>query len=88
MGIQNATARKLGVPDMTTTVLTLTITGMGADSALAGGQGSMAGRRLLAVAAMLAGAFVGAALVVHVNAVYPLVVGLVLVSLVAAAARS
>ena len=37
MGIQNATARKLGVPDLTTTVLTLTITGIGADSRLVGG---------------------------------------------------
>jgi uncharacterized membrane protein YoaK (UPF0700 family) len=87
MGIQNATARKLGVPDMTTTVLTLTITGIGADSTLVGGKGSLAGRRLIAVAAMLAGAVVGAALVVHVNVVYPLVIALVLVSIVAAATR-
>jgi hypothetical protein len=36
MGIQNATARKLAVPDLTTTVLTLTITGVAADSAIAG----------------------------------------------------
>src|SRR5689334_1954307 len=34
MGIQNATARKLAVPDLTTTILTLTITGMAADSAI------------------------------------------------------
>jgi hypothetical protein len=40
MGIQNAGARKLAVPDLTTTVLTLTITGIAADSRLAGGQGS------------------------------------------------
>ena len=38
MGIQNASARKIAVPDLTTTVLTLTITGIAADSALAGGQ--------------------------------------------------
>jgi uncharacterized membrane protein YoaK (UPF0700 family) len=87
MGIQNATARKLGVPDMTTTVLTLTITGIGADSTLVGGKGSLAGRRLMAVAAMLAGAAAGAALVVHANVVYPLVIALVLVSLVAAWTR-
>ena len=31
MGGQNATARKLAVPDMTTTVLTLTLTGLAAD---------------------------------------------------------
>jgi uncharacterized membrane protein YoaK (UPF0700 family) len=87
MGIQNATARRLSVPDMTTTVLTLTITGIAADSTLVGGKGSLAGRRLVAVAAMLAGALVGAALVVHVNIVYPLVIALTLASLVAAATR-
>jgi uncharacterized membrane protein YoaK (UPF0700 family) len=31
MGIQNAVARKLAVPDLTTTVLTMTLTGLGAD---------------------------------------------------------
>jgi len=31
MGGQNATVRKLAVPDMTTTVLTLTLTGLAAD---------------------------------------------------------
>src|SRR6266699_5439391 len=50
MGIQNAAARKLAVPDLTTTVLTLTITGIAADNAIAGGRGSRAGRRLIAVA--------------------------------------
>jgi uncharacterized membrane protein YoaK (UPF0700 family) len=31
MGIQNAVARRLAVPDMTTTVLTMTLTGIAAD---------------------------------------------------------
>ena len=31
MGVQNAVARKLAVPDMTTTVLTMLLTGLGAD---------------------------------------------------------
>ena len=34
MGIQNATVRKLAVPDLTTTVLTLTITGVAHHSTL------------------------------------------------------
>jgi uncharacterized membrane protein YoaK (UPF0700 family) len=38
MGLQNAVARRLGVPDLTTTVLTLTLTGLAADSAPAGGS--------------------------------------------------
>ena len=56
LGIQNATVRHLGAPDLTTTVLTLTLTGLAADSALAGGTGARPHRRLGSVAAMLAGA--------------------------------
>lgn len=87
MGIQNATARKLAVPDMTTTVLTLTITGTAADSSLAGGKGSLAGRRFIAVATMLVGALIGAALIIHVHIVYPLVIALIVMVIVATATR-
>jgi uncharacterized membrane protein YoaK (UPF0700 family) len=76
MGIQNASARTLAVPDLTTTVLTLTITGFAADSSLVGGSGSKAGRRLLAIAAMFGGAGAGAALVLHHEAFVPLVIAL------------
>ena len=38
MGLRTATVRKLGVRDLPTTVLTLTLTGLGADSTLAGGS--------------------------------------------------
>jgi uncharacterized membrane protein YoaK (UPF0700 family) len=67
MGLQNAAARFLAVPDLTTTVLTLTITGLAADSTLAGGTNPRAGRRLLAAAAMFLGAAVGAFLVLNVG---------------------
>jgi uncharacterized membrane protein YoaK (UPF0700 family) len=87
MGIQNAASRKLAVPDLTTTVLTLTITGIAADSRLAGGPGSKAGRRLAAVAAMLCGAVVGAALVLSAHIVYPLVIALAVLASVAVASR-
>jgi uncharacterized membrane protein YoaK (UPF0700 family) len=60
MGIRNATVRKLAVPDLTTTVLTLTLTGLAADSALAGGSNPGWRRRVASVAAMFAGAVVGA----------------------------
>jgi uncharacterized membrane protein YoaK (UPF0700 family) len=86
MGAQNATARKLAVPDLTTTVLTLTITGLAADSPLAGATGARAARRLIAVAAMLAGALVGALFVRHVRIVYPLVIALVILAAVAVTA--
>jgi uncharacterized membrane protein YoaK (UPF0700 family) len=85
MGLQNAAARKLAVPDLTTTVLTLTITGTAADSAFGGGKGSKAGRRLIAVTAMFLGALVGAALIVQVHIVYPLVIALIAIASVAAA---
>jgi uncharacterized membrane protein YoaK (UPF0700 family) len=84
MGIQNATARKLAVPDLTTTVLTLTITGSAADSTLAGGQESKAGRRFTSVTSMFLGALIGALLVIHGHIAYPLVIALVLLSFVAA----
>jgi uncharacterized membrane protein YoaK (UPF0700 family) len=83
MGIQNATSRKLAVPDLTTTVLTLTITGIGADSVLVGGPGSKAGRRLVAVSSMLLGALLGAVLVLHAEIFFPLITALVIVSTVA-----
>lgn len=83
MGAQNATARRLAVPDLTTTVLTLTITGIAADSALAGGTSAKAGRRLVAVTAMLIGALVGALFVVHAQIIYPLMIALATVAIIA-----
>jgi uncharacterized membrane protein YoaK (UPF0700 family) len=59
MGLRNAVVRKLAVPDLTTTVLTMTITGLAADSSLAGGHSA---RRALSILAMFAGALVGATL--------------------------
>jgi uncharacterized membrane protein YoaK (UPF0700 family) len=72
MGLQNATARRLAVPDLTTTVLTLTLTGIAADSQLAGGPGGRPARRVLAVAAIFLGALIGALFVVHVDLFIPL----------------
>jgi uncharacterized membrane protein YoaK (UPF0700 family) len=68
MGVRNATVRRLGVRDMPTTVLTMTLTGLAADSSLAGGDNALAGRRAGAVLAMLVGAFGGAVGYLHVGA--------------------
>ena len=87
MGLQNATARKLAVPDLTTTVLTLTIVGMAADTRLVGGNGSKAGRRLIAVLAMFVGALVGSLLVFHAAIVFPLVLALIVMAVITAATR-
>ncbi|HET6868131.1 MAG TPA: YoaK family protein [Solirubrobacteraceae bacterium] len=62
MGLQTATARRLAVPDLPTTVLTQTVTGLVADSRLFGGTGKGTARRGSAVAAMLVGAVAGALL--------------------------
>jgi uncharacterized membrane protein YoaK (UPF0700 family) len=72
MGVQNATARRLAVPELTTTVLTLTLTGIAADSRLGGGSGARTARRVLSVAAMLLGAVIGAVLLLHVAPVAPI----------------
>jgi uncharacterized membrane protein YoaK (UPF0700 family) len=62
MGLRNAIVRSIAVPDLTTTVLTMTLTGFAAESRLAGGSGDGSLRRLAAVLAMLAGAVAGAVL--------------------------
>jgi uncharacterized membrane protein YoaK (UPF0700 family) len=62
MGVQAATARFLAVKDVTTVVVTSTITGLAADSVFGSGKGGGTGRRIAAVASILLGALVGAAL--------------------------
>lgn len=63
MGTRNAAVRKLAIPDLTTTVLTLTVTGIAADSSLAQGDNPRLARRVASVAAMLLGAAVGAVVI-------------------------
>lgn len=65
MGIRNAAVRKLGVPDLTTTVLTLTVTGLAADSFLAGGSNLRWQRRTGSILAMVFGAALGATIIRH-----------------------
>ncbi len=80
-------ALAMGVADLTTTVLTLTLTGIAADSWLGGGSGARTARRVLAVSAMLLGATVGALLLLHLAPVAPLVLAAALLAFVAIAAR-
>ena len=85
MGAQNAAARRLAVPDLTTTVLTLTIAGIAADSRLAGGADSRIGRRLLSAVSMFLGALVGGLAALHGHSALPLLLAAVLLVLAAAA---
>jgi uncharacterized membrane protein YoaK (UPF0700 family) len=86
LGTQNATVRKLAVPDLTTTVLTLTITGIFADGRLAGGTSSRAGRRLLSVLAVLFGGLAGALLVLRAAAALAIAVAALVLVVVAVSA--
>ncbi len=70
MGLQNAVVRELKVPDLTTTVLTMTLTGIAAEIRTAGS--SVAIRRILAVLCMLGGAALGAVLVIHAEPAWAL----------------
>jgi len=81
MGLRNAIVRNLGVPDLTTTVLTLTITGLAADSSLAGGNAARSGRRVLSILAMIAGALAGALLLRGFGMRLPLAVAAILVAI-------
>ncbi|MBE1550912.1 uncharacterized membrane protein YoaK (UPF0700 family) [Mycobacterium sp. OAS707] len=61
-GSQAATARQFGIQEMSTTVLTTTIVGIGFDSRVAGGTGHREKLRYSVVVTMCAGALVGATL--------------------------
>jgi uncharacterized membrane protein YoaK (UPF0700 family) len=79
MGVQNAAAQRLAVPELTTTVLTRTLTGLASEAGLAGGSGSKLGRRAIAIAAMLLGAVAGGLLVLHVSVAAALAVAIAIV---------
>jgi len=86
MGAQNAAARKVAIPDLTTTVVTLTLTGIASELVedLAGGKPApRLVRRAGAVIAMLAGAFFGAMLSLHAGT--PAAIALLLALLAVAA---
>ncbi len=74
MGARSAAVRALGVRDVsTTTVLTSLLTGLAADSVLAGGPGG-GRRRLATVLSMLGGAAIGALLLEQIDLSVPLFV--------------
>jgi uncharacterized membrane protein YoaK (UPF0700 family) len=84
LGLQNAVVRRLAVPDLTTMVLTMTLTGIAAD--VRGASPGVVVRRVLAVLTMLGGAIVGALLVLHASPAAALGVAAGLMGVVALAA--
>ncbi|MBV9921618.1 MAG: DUF1275 domain-containing protein [Pseudonocardia sp.] len=84
MGVQNAAVRRLKVPDITTTVVTMAITGLAADEH-GGGRATIV-RRVVAVLMLLAGAALGALLVLRVGPAWALIVAAVMIAVVLAVA--
>ena len=72
MGVRNAVIRKLAVADVTTTVLTLTITGLVGDAPFVGGHGTRSGRKALSILLMFAGALIGTVLLLNWGFMIPL----------------
>jgi uncharacterized membrane protein YoaK (UPF0700 family) len=85
LGLQNATATALDQPDLTTTVLTRTLTALASQTRLSRDSLPVVARRLLAVLAIFAGAALGALLVLRVSLQAALLLALGLLSLVTAA---
>jgi uncharacterized membrane protein YoaK (UPF0700 family) len=68
MGVQAATARHLNVKDVSTVVVTSTITGLAADSRFGAGTHPFWSRRLAAVGLIMAGAALGTVLLqIHIG---------------------
>ena len=65
MGVRNGTVRRLGVPDLTTTVLTLTVADLAFDSSIAGGANTRWRLRVAAISMMFLGAASGALVLRH-----------------------
>ncbi len=84
LGMQNAAVRRLAVPDITTTVLTLTLTGIAADARRVAAAVSV--RRILAVITMFLGAVCGTLLVLHTSVVWAMAAPTTLIAITAAAA--
>src|SRR5215470_3407926 len=79
MGFRNATVRQLAVPDLTTTtVVTMALTGLAADFALAGGVNPSIWRRIALIGSLFVGAVIGA-LLLRFGLAVPLVVAAICV---------
>jgi uncharacterized membrane protein YoaK (UPF0700 family) len=89
MGFRNANIRQLKVVDLSATVLTMTLTGLLADSHFAGGANPNWHRRALSVATIFSGALAGAVMVKVTGLAAPLaIVGLLVVLGTVLAAQS
>ena len=80
MGVRNGTVRRLGIPDLTTTVLTLTVAGLAFDSSIAGGANPRWRTRVAAIVMMFLGAALGALVLLRYSLVHLLGLSALLVT--------
>jgi uncharacterized membrane protein YoaK (UPF0700 family) len=79
LGAQAAAVRHIGIRDLSTVVVTMTMVNLAADSRLAGGEGAAWGRRVAAIVTMGLGALASAAVVRYLGGGYALLLaGLVM----------
>jgi uncharacterized membrane protein YoaK (UPF0700 family) len=83
VGQRNAAVRRVGVPDMSTTVLTTALTGLASNSSLAGGTNPHAHLARTTILCIFGGALVGALLLVHAGASWALGVAAGIVAIAA-----
>jgi uncharacterized membrane protein YoaK (UPF0700 family) len=74
MGVRNSTISELDLPDLKTTVLTLTLSGLAADSKLGAGKDQHVTRRVMSVLLIVGGAAIGALLLSAFGIALPLVI--------------
>ncbi|HWN35397.1 MAG TPA: YoaK family protein [Pseudonocardia sp.] len=72
MGGQGGLVRRLGVPDLTTLVMTTTIIGTATDGRLGGGKDGRVGTRLVSVLSLALGALVGGVIARYADPALPL----------------
>ena len=84
MGMRSATVRRLGIPDLPTTVLTMTLAALASDFTLNAETWPAARRRIASVVAVLAGAIAGA-LLLNLGLAVPLVAAAGVLSVTTAA---
>jgi len=88
MGLQGGLVHRLGVPDLSTLVMTTTILGMATDSRPGAGPDGHVGTRLVSVLALAVGALLGGLAARYLQPALPLLLaGLILASVTAVAAR-
>jgi uncharacterized membrane protein YoaK (UPF0700 family) len=87
MGLQSAAARRVGVPDLNTTVVTMTLVALASETGIAPQATERLGIRIAAIVAMLVGAFVGATLLSHAGFAATLAAAALLAALTAVGVR-